>query len=90
MANEWLLAKPKIANSSTDTRIAIAIYRAEEAGHTNCAVVSQRTLAAPVAWWWPCMAEWKKDPGPQWRNGCAQMGMGLTRYEMEVFFVIGP
>ena len=33
---------------------------AEKASHANCAVVSQRTLAAAVAWWWQGMAEWKK------------------------------
>ena len=33
---------------------------AGEASHANCAVVSQRTLAAAVAWWWQGMAEWKK------------------------------
>ena len=33
---------------------------AEKASHANCAVVSQRTLAAAVAWWWQGMAEWRK------------------------------
>ena len=33
---------------------------AEKASHANCAVVSQRTLAAAVAWGWQGMAEWKK------------------------------
>ena len=40
---------------------------AEEVSHANCAVVSQHTLAASaaaVAWWWQCMAEWKKGQGP--------------------------
>ena len=43
---------------------------AEKASYANCAVVSQRTLAATVAWCWQCMAEleWKKGQGLQWRN----------------------
>ena len=43
-------------------RIASELAGAEKASHANCAVVSQRTgtLAAAVAWWWQCMAEWKK------------------------------
>ena len=40
--------------------IASELAGAEKASHANCAVVSQRTLAAAVAWWWQCMAEWKK------------------------------
>ena len=45
---------------------------AEKASHANCAVVSQRTLAAAVAWWWQGMAEWKKGQKLQWRNECAR------------------
>ena len=33
---------------------------AGKASHANCAVVSRRTLAAAVAWWWQCMTEWKR------------------------------
>ena len=36
---------------------------AGKASHANCVVVSKRTLAAAVAWWWQCMAEWKKGQG---------------------------
>ena len=53
---------------------------AEEASHANCAVVSQCTLAAAVAWWWQCMAEWKKGQGPQWRNECALIMLHLFVY----------
>jgi hypothetical protein len=46
---------------------------AEKASHANCAVVSQSTLAAAVAWWWQGMAEWKKGQKLQWRSKCVQI-----------------
>ena len=53
---------------------------AEKASHANCAVVSQRTLAAAVAWWWQGMAEWKKGQKLQWRNECARIMLHLFVY----------
>ena len=50
---------------------------AGKASHANCAMVSKRTLAAAVAWWWQCMAERKKGQGPQWRNEWAQIMLHL-------------
>ena len=49
---------------------------AEEAGHANCATVSQRTLAAAVA----SMAKRKKGHGPQCRNECALIMLHLFVY----------
>ena len=60
--------------------LASELAGAEKASHANCAVGSQRTLAAAVAWWWQCMAEWKKGQGPQWRNECAQIMLHLFVY----------
>ena len=63
------------------SELAGACACAGKASHANCAVVSQRTLAAAVAWWHrrQCMAaaEWKKGQGPQWRNECAQIMLHL-------------
>ena len=53
---------------------------AEKASHANCAVVSQRTLAAAVAWWWQGMAEWRKGQKLQWRNECARIMLHLFVY----------
>ena len=50
---------------------------AEKASHTNCAVVSQRTLAAAVAWWWQGMTEWRKGQQLQWRNEWARIMLHL-------------
>ena len=59
---------------------ASALARADSASHANCAVVSQRTLAAAVAWWWQGMAEWKTGQKLQWRNECAQIMLHLFVY----------
>ena len=53
---------------------------AEKASHANCAVVSQRTLAAAVAWWWQGMAEWKKGQKLQLQNECARSRLHLFVY----------
>ena len=59
--------------------LASELAGAEKASHANCAVVSQRALAAAVAWWWQCMAEcqWKKGQEPQWGNECARVMLQL-------------
>ena len=59
---------------------ASALAGAEKASHANCAVVSQSTLAAAVAWWWQGMAEWKKGQKPQWRCKYAQIRLHLFVY----------
>ena len=57
--------------------VPVELAGAGEASHANCAVVSRRTLAAAVAWWWQSMAAWKKGQGPQWRNECALIMLHL-------------
>ena len=61
---------------------------AGKASHANCAVVSKRTLAAAVAWWWQGMAERNKGQGPQWRNGCAQIMLHLFVYILRLRLVL--
>ena len=61
---------------------------AEKASHANCAVVSQRTLAAAVAWWWQGMAEWKKGQKLQWRNECARIMLHLFVYIIATWLAV--
>ena len=70
---------PGMRWTASELVLQLAGSGAEKASHANCAVVSQRTLAAAVAWWWRCMGEWKKGQKPQWRNDCARIRIMLPR-----------